>query len=105
MKRFVLSLMLIMVSSGVYAGCITTEQCPVFTDIARLVAAERIAQLAGVGSLQSIKAMKQMIDDGVVIVIPKGTTVSAAEKINDHVSWVDIKGFRVIIGNGFYRCE
>lgn len=106
MKRLVLAFLFCGVFAiSACAGCVTNKECFVCTDLDRFAAIDRVMSLSGATSAQSIKMAKQGFDDGVLIIVPAETKLDILEKINQHISWAEIKGTRVIIGNTFVKCD
>jgi hypothetical protein len=75
MRRFGLLLMIVgwtclAVSVG-NAGCVTADQCAVYTDWQRFVALDQVARLTGgLQSGQSMRLMKAMVDEGSMVLVP-----------------------------------
>jgi hypothetical protein len=46
-----------------------------------------------------------MVDEGSMVLVPKGTSLTVVEKINNHVSWAEIDHVLVIMGNVFIKCD
>ena len=107
MRRLVLSLCLLLAFvMSAYAGCKINEEAMGITDKDVLITLNRTIRVAGEGSPQAARMFTKGLEDGTIIIIPKGTKIESSEEtFLTNCLLITIKGVPVFIPSKYVSCD